>query len=228
MTSICIASDWDRDACNRRGDVHAYCPAGARVAAAPVSYARREPPVFGGRAARRCVHAAFGVQSPPGGVMWVPSVHKAWLEASRTAARLERAAQAEANLNHPVLLAMEREYFGRRRYRRLVALTDQVKADLVRFYNVPPEDIAVLPNGYSPRPSSTAARAETHRAAMRAKLGYGADDTVIVFVANELERKGFGPLLRAVAGLDDPHVQSAGCGPPGPAALMPPKSPVWA
>ena len=41
---------------------------------------------------------------------------------------------------------------------------------------------------------------------MRAELGYDVDAQVVIFVANELERKGFGPLLRAIRRLQDPNV----------------------
>ena len=75
-----------------------------------------------------------------------------------------------------------------------------------RLYGVPPGDIAVLPNGYSPAEFS-AARVREHRAPMRAKLGYAEGDKVVIFVANELERKGFGPLLRAAASLNDPRLR---------------------
>ncbi len=168
-------------------------------------YARRSRRLLAAQAPSAQVHAAFGVLSPPGGVMWVPSVHKAWLEVSKQQRNWRGRLKQRLNLNHPLLLAMEYDYFRRRKYKHLVALTDQVKADLVRLYGVPPDDIDVLPNGYAPQEFNWA-RAQEHRAPMRAKLGYGADDKVIIFVANELERKGFGPLLRAVAALDNPHV----------------------
>lgn len=42
---------------------------------------------------------------------------------------------------------------------------------------------------------------------MRQELGYGEEDRVVVFVANELERKGFGPLLRAMAALKNPNLR---------------------
>lgn len=151
------------------------------------------------------VRSAFGVLCPPGAVLWVPSVHKEWLEVSRRQRDWRGRLKQRLNLNHPVLLAMERAYYGRRRYRKLIALTENVKADLVRLYDVPPADVAVLPNGYWPAEFSFA-RLEEGRAPKRLELGYAASDRVVIFVANELERKGFGPLLRGIARLDDPGV----------------------
>ena len=152
------------------------------------------------------VHSAYGVLCPFGAVLWVPSVHQAWLEISRRQRDWKGRLKQRLNPIHPILVSMERQYYGRRRYKKLIALTEDVKADLVRIYDVPPADVAVLPSGYWPAEFSFA-RMETHRAAMREHLGYGDGDKVVIFVANELERKGFGPLLRAVAQLDDPSVR---------------------
>jgi UDP-glucose:(heptosyl)LPS alpha-1,3-glucosyltransferase len=101
---------------------------------------------------------------------------------------------------------MEQRYYGGRKYRKLIALSDQVKDDLMRFYGVPDKDVVVIPNGFAPSEFSVARRNE-QREAMRQKLGYANSDKVVIFAANELERKGFGPLLRAIAALDDSSVR---------------------
>lgn len=199
-------ADWDRDALDSRVHVHPILLPAYGSLPRLLSYARQSPRALAEQQPPADVHAAFGVQSPPGGVMWVPSVHQAWLEVSRRQRDWRGRLKQKANLNHPVLLAMERQYFAERRYRKLIALTDQVKSDLMRLYGVPSEDIAVLPNGYSPT-EFTAARTAGQRASMRGKLGYAEDDKVVIFVANELERKGFGPLLRAVAQSKDPRLR---------------------
>lgn len=150
------------------------------------------------------VHAAFGVHSPPDGVLWVQSVHKAWMEISRQQRNWRDRLKQRLNPFHKTILKYERAYYAGRLYRRLIALTDQVKHDLMRFYDVPADDIDVLPNGFSTAEFSPARRAE--RSLVRRSLGYGDRDRVVIFVANELERKGFAPLLRAIARLKDPSV----------------------
>jgi UDP-glucose:(heptosyl)LPS alpha-1,3-glucosyltransferase len=107
---------------------------------------------------------------------------------------------------HAVILAFERLYFGGRKYTKLLAHTEDVRSDLKSLYNVPSQDVAILPNGYSDSEFNVGTR-ETHRAAMRKELGYADSDRVVIFVANELERKGFGPLLRAVTLLEDPQIR---------------------
>ncbi len=148
----------------------------------------------------------FGVQCPPGGVVWVQSVHRAWLSISQRERPLAQRLRQLCNPFHPVVLAMERSLFGGRKYRKLIALTAEVKQHLMDFYAVPEGDIAILPNGFSPTEFNVGNR-QTFRADVRRQLGYGDGDRVVVFVANELERKGFGLLLRAIAALQNPDLR---------------------
>lgn len=165
-------------------------------------FARRSPAVLKGMNPQPGVHAAFGVICPPNGIVWVQSVHKAWIEISQRERNLRGRAKQWVNPIHPYLLAREKWYFKGRRYTRLIALTQQVKNDLMRFYNVPEKDVDILPNGYNPEEFNVERRG-VDRVKVRAELGYADSDRVTVFVANELERKGFGPLMRAMAQLRD-------------------------
>lgn len=152
------------------------------------------------------VLGTFGVQCPPGGVFWVPSVHAAWINTCETSRAAYRRLRQRCNPFHPVILAMERYHFAGRRYRKLIALTPDVKRHLMEFYGVPDSDVSELPNGFSASEFSMENRG-TFRPAVRRELGYTDRDRVVIFVANELERKGFLPLLRAMAQLDDPRVR---------------------
>lgn len=198
------ASEWDPQA------VH------PRVIRHPISLPQG-PPLFrlhsfqreSGRLLRDATKAdvlgAFGVECPVGGVDWVGSVHRAWLEVSGQQRNLVGRLKQRCNPVHPWVLAREKQRFTRRRYRRIVVMTDQIKQDLMRFYNVPAADVTVIPNGFSPQEFSPQ-RVRELRGEMRAQLGYEDGDQVVVFVANELERKGFGPLLRSIAALGDERV----------------------
>ena len=151
------------------------------------------------------VSGAFGILAAADAVAWVQAVHGAWMEVSAQQRDWKGRLKQRLNLYHPLVLAFERRIYGGRRYRKLIALSEQVKADLMRFYNVPEEDIVIIPNGFAPA-EFNAARSAREREAMRSRLGYGPEAKVVVFVANELERKGFGPLLRALASLQDDRV----------------------
>lgn len=151
----------------------------------------------------------FGAVTPPG-VCWVQSVHAAWMEIS--AQRRDWKGRLKQRLNpfHPYVLNLEKERFGGRKYQHLIALTPDVKADLMRFYGVPETDIAVIPNGFEPKEFCLARCA--NRDETRANLGVENGEKVVVFCANELERKGFAPLFRALVSLrrDDVKLLAVG------------------
>jgi UDP-glucose:(heptosyl)LPS alpha-1,3-glucosyltransferase len=152
------------------------------------------------------VHAAFGVVCPPGGVLWVQSVHAEWLKISQSHRDWKGRLKQRLNPFHPFILRLERRYMAGRQYRRLIALTPRIREELMEHYAVPAADIDILPNGYNPSEFNAVRRTEL-RDQVRAELGYSASDKVLVFVANELERKGFFPLLGAVARLRDPSLR---------------------
>ena len=214
-----FASAWDRAALDPRVVCH-HVPARGLLAAGRVAGFRR--------ASTRAIAAAgvevtgsFGVAAAPGSVVWMQSVHAAWLDVcARTRTARERIKQ-RLNPFHPMILRAEKRMLARREYRRLIALTPAVRDDLARFYAVPPGDVDVLPNGFS-RAEFNPGDRWRDRDEMRRRLDLPAKATVIVFVANETERKGLPQLLRAVARLGDPtlYVLAVGHFEPGPAARL--------
>jgi len=156
------------------------------------------------------VVAGFGVQAPEDSVVWMQSVHAVWWEQCRRTRRgMGRWMQA-ANPFHKIVLSMEAELLLQRRYRRLIALTPEVKDDLVRFYGVNPSHVDVLSNGFHPEEFHLGLR-EVHRAEGRRLLGIPEASKVVLFVANEWERKGLIPLLEAMSALDeDVHLVAVG------------------
>jgi UDP-glucose:(heptosyl)LPS alpha-1,3-glucosyltransferase len=152
------------------------------------------------------LHCTFGVVCPDGGVEWVQSVHKAWLEISQTTRDLGGRITQMCNPIHPMLLRQEHHRMAGRNYRKLVALTPDVSSDLQRLYRVPVSDIEVLPNGFSSNDFNLE-NAHKYREVLRQQLGYSATDKVVIFVANELERKGFYSLTQAISMLEDQDIK---------------------
>ena len=200
-----FANEWEQD---READIrYEYVPVQSRPAfLKPLSYFRQATRQI--QAAEFDVLNTHGCVCPTGGVQLVHSLHAAWLERSRTMRGPLSAARWKQNLNpiHPVLLRLESLHFEGRRYRKLIALTPKVKSDLHRLYGVPLDDVIVNPNGFSPTEFSPEIRA-ARREEMRAHLGLTPDQTVLLFVANELERKGYPPLLEALRLLRNPAVR---------------------
>jgi len=146
----------------------------------------------------------FGVVCPDDAVTWVQSVHARWLETSRTQqfrGRLKR----KLNPFHRVAIGREKQLFGGRRYRRLLALTRDVAADLEHFYAVPSGDIEVVSNGVCPDEFHTVD--DRVKLALRAEFGLQPDRPTISFVANESDRKGLPQLIESVSRMTDRRVQ---------------------
>ena len=164
---------------------------------------------------------SFGVAAAPGSVVWMQSVHAAWMDVSRRTRTPRERFKQRLNPFHPMILRAEKEMVIGREYRRLIALTPQVAADLTKYYNVPDADLDILPNGFSRAEFNPGDRWH-HRAEMRQRLDFASDATVIVFVANESERKGLPQLLRAIARLKDPslHLLAVGKFDPIPMASL--------
>jgi UDP-glucose:(heptosyl)LPS alpha-1,3-glucosyltransferase len=96
-----------------------------------------------------------------------------------------------------IRLYIEKKNYGERRYKKILAVSEGVKRELVTEYQMPPNDIEVIPNGvdcgrFSPRVRERIVKS------FREKLKFSSDDFIMIFVANEFERKG---LKYAIAAL---------------------------
>jgi UDP-glucose:(heptosyl)LPS alpha-1,3-glucosyltransferase len=209
------ACRWDESALDPRVIRHPVRPGRGPAPLPAIAFAWRS---------RRCaakinadVTATFSVYGPPNAVFWAGSVHRAWLQTSQSQRNFWGRLKQKLNPFHPVMLAFERYYLAGRKYKKLIAYTQQVKSDFLNLYGVPEQDVVIIPNGYSPTEFNITQRDEKRRA-MRSKLGYTTDDRIILFVANELHRKGFAELLRAFAAVGKPneHLLAVGRASPAP------------
>jgi UDP-glucose:(heptosyl)LPS alpha-1,3-glucosyltransferase len=157
------------------------------------------------------VVAGFGVQAPRESVVWMQSVHAAWWDLCRRRRRGWLRLRQRLNPFHHIVLKMEDELLRQRRYRRLIALSPAVRDDLHRYYGVPASDVDVLPNGFHPTEFHPGVRVR-HRLEQRRRFGIPSAAWVVLFVANEWERKGLLPLLEAVAQLKDSSVHLVAAG----------------
>lgn len=107
------------------------------------------------------------------------------------------------NPYHWLILWLERTIFRGRKYRRIIAISEMVKRNIVEHYGVPDADIDVVYNGVDLAKYHPANR-ERHRAGLRRQYGIPDADFVILFVGSGFERKGVATLLRAAEMLDRP------------------------
>jgi UDP-glucose:(heptosyl)LPS alpha-1,3-glucosyltransferase len=129
-----------------------------------------------------------------------------------------RAARARATLG-PLLRpqigvarAIERAQFRFRGFRRAIAVTEQVRRDLVDVHSVPEERIDVV------HPPVDVERFRgTDGRAVRAELGLAPADPVLLFVGHDFARKGLADAIKALSGLhEDAHLVVVGDGDRGP------------
>ncbi len=179
-----------------------------------------EPVVFA-HAAREAVRherhdhvIAFGVGDVGADILWVNSVHRAWLERSgEFAADGLRSASWRRHVlpHHQVLLQLERRHFRSSDPSAVIVVADAVGHDLTRLYGVAQDRVHTVHNGFDPGEFDPGRR-RALRAEARRALQLPDDAVVLLMVANELHRKGFPVLLEAVARVGDPrlHVVLAG------------------
>ena len=151
---------------------------------------------------------SLGANCPPGDVYLVGSVHRSFLRSSRTvpfAGRDVPAAVRYVMPRHQLLLALERSYFRSPRPRAILCCSQREADDLACLYGTDRSLLHVVPNGFDPEvfhPQPTSVRAAT-----RAAMGAADSDVVLLLMANELHRKGFGPLINAVAKVGDARLR---------------------
>lgn len=129
--------------------------------------------------------------------------HIEWLKQrwKRTGA----AGKASIVLNpyHWLILGIERSIFRQRRYRKIIAISEMVKQNIIENYGVPPDDIEVIYNGVDLVRFDPANRMK-YRSEIRTRHGLSDRDPVVLFMGSGFERKGVGYLIQAVERLQEP------------------------
>ena len=85
-----------------------------------------------------------------------------------------------------IRLFIEHENYANLRCRKIIAVSEGVKQELMQFYGVPQESIRVIPNGVD-MDQFNPARCAEYRRSIRTRLHLSADDFVVLFVGNEKE-----------------------------------------
>lgn len=125
-------------------------------------------------------------------------VHATWLElrneirgsAGRFATRL--------SAWHRYTLATEARLYRHPNLRAVICNSQMVRDDIARRFGVPDDKLHVIYNGVDLEAFHPDLRAR-HRDWVRADLGIGRDDPVVLFVGSGFERKGLPVLLQAMA-----------------------------
>jgi UDP-glucose:(heptosyl)LPS alpha-1,3-glucosyltransferase len=130
------------------------------------------------------------------------------------AGRFHRAARLRARLaplrSQKIAIArtIERLQYRPGRYQLALAVTEEVRRDLLRIHRLPPERVLVVPYPVDLEPLQA-----SRVGALRNRLSLADDVPIALFVGHSFERKGLGEALEALAGLDsDLHLAIVGAG----------------
>lgn len=93
-------------------------------------------------------------------------------------------------------LHLERMRFSDPRLRKVITVSQMVKDQIVRRYNLPPEKIEVVYSGVNREQLSFGLKAEKSR--FKTELGLTQDALTILFIGNGFERKGLQYLIQAL------------------------------
>lgn len=89
--------------------------------------------------------------------------------------------------------------YQKKRLQSVIAISDMVKQDIIRWYHIPEERITVVYNGVDIEHFHP--RNRQHREEIRIRHGIGRDELVFLFVSNNFRMKGLDFLIKALAEL---------------------------
>jgi UDP-glucose:(heptosyl)LPS alpha-1,3-glucosyltransferase len=107
------------------------------------------------------------------------------------------------NPYHWLILSLERTILRGHRFRKVIAISELVKKNIIDHYGVDGRDIEVVYNGvdlekYHPR------NRDLHRKEIRSRYAIDSDEFLVLLVGSGFERKGVACLLRAVERVSSP------------------------
>jgi len=143
------------------------------------------------------------------------SCHKEWLNIARSNASGFMEGLIKSRFNPLHALILKSEYYGITRSRKVIAISQRIKQELITNYAIPQEKVVVIPNGVNTERFSVKDK-QLKRKTVREKYNLKDNDVVAIFPAHEFKRKGLSKIIDAyfelkidnlfllVVGRDDP------------------------
>jgi len=201
-------------------EVHLFC-AEYGVEAPPETFSHRIPVLPLGRTARlwslaawgpetirkhRCdVVVGFGRMATQDVVRSGGGTHRGFLERLGAEGGARRRLWQRLSVYHRSLLALENRQYSTGRYSRIIAVSQEVKRDIIDHYATPADRIAVLYNGVDLERFHLSLR-EKWRCRIRQEWGIPDHAPLVAFVGSGFRRKG---LDRLLAIWDSPGMRDA-------------------
>jgi UDP-glucose:(heptosyl)LPS alpha-1,3-glucosyltransferase len=125
------------------------------------------------------------------------SCHRAGMEIRRRLKQKVWTTRTNFGVADRIRLVIEHKNYGERRYKKVIAVSEGVKRELVEYYGVPEGDIVVIPNGVDLDEFHPTNRLK-FREQIREQLGVSPVAPVLIFVANEFDRKGLNFIIETL------------------------------
>jgi len=190
-------------------EVHLFCTEFG-VEAPPGTFAHRIPALPLGRTARlwssaawgpkiirrhRCdVVVGFGRMVEQDVLRSGGGTHRGFLQRLGANGGSRRHLWQRFNVYHRSLLALEKRQYSSARCRKIIAVSNEVKFDVMENYQVPAERITVLYNGVDHERFQPALR-QQWRCRIRRELSIPEESPLVLFVGSGFRRKGLDRLL---------------------------------
>ncbi|MDH4029039.1 MAG: glycosyltransferase family 4 protein, partial [Nitrospirota bacterium] len=129
--------------------------------------------------------------------------HIEWLRQRWKRIGIFRKASIALNPYHWLILLLERMVLKGRRFKKIIAISEMVKKNIIDNYGVPAGDIEVIYNGVDTNKFHPDNK-ERYRKEIRQQYGLGENDLVALFVGSGFERKGVRYLIEAIEALSGP------------------------
>jgi UDP-glucose:(heptosyl)LPS alpha-1,3-glucosyltransferase len=195
---------------DRGHEVHLFCsefaidpPAGTfahRVPVVPLgrtarlwSFARRAPAII--QQFNCDVVVSFGRMIRQDVLRSGGGSHKIFLEKLAKNGGAARAWWQRLSIYHRSLLALEKQQFENSSLKAVIAVSAEVKRELIEAYGVPESKILILYNGVDPVRFHPSLK-QKWRTVVRAQFGVPLEADLVLFVGSGFYRKGFDRLLR--------------------------------
>ena len=127
--------------------------------------------------------------------------HREWLERRAIYLPTIKKISFRFNLFHQLILKLEKKIFERGQCKKIIAISEMVKQDILKHYQLPEDRIEVIYNGvrldrFHPDNKNR------FRDEIRKQFGVSSDEVAVLFVGSGFERKGLRYLLEALPYLE--------------------------
>jgi len=122
--------------------------------------------------------------------------HRGFLARMATHGGMGRRSWQSISAYHQSLLALEKRQFSSPQLKKIIAVSESVKNDILANYDVAEEKITVLYNGVDPHRFHPSNSLE-HRSAVRREWNIPLDAPLVLFVGSGFRRKGLDRLMSA-------------------------------